>query len=169
MNGVLSILTGSRGEKWHFLAFIVLIAWILWTKKIIKVEIFSGAENREISSLMWDRWYIRKNILVLKVQRADWKIAWYLDEKKIITWRVKLSIPHNSQLLYPVQWLMRNWYIDFIIDLRFLSFPDLTWFVQKDIRVGAYSAQHYPHSQGPSEKDLHGSCRQVKNKDEPSF
>lgn len=44
-------------------------------KKIIKVEIFSGAENREISSLMWAGWYIRKNILVLKVQRADWKIA----------------------------------------------------------------------------------------------
>lgn len=123
-------------------------------KIIIKVEIISRAPNREISLVLCVclRLYVGKTLL--KAQTVNRKIMWYLKKKNknhITTGRVKLSPPQNSQLLYPVQWLMKNWYISFIIDLIFLRLPDLTWFVQEYIRVGAYSAQHYSHSQSPNE------------------
>lgn len=70
-------------------------------------DYLKGTKQRNLSCPLHARWCIRKT--VLKVQTADWKIAWYLKKKNyIITWRVKLSLPQNGQLLYPVQWLMKN-------------------------------------------------------------
>jgi len=86
------------------------------------VEIISSSPNREISLVlcMLDS-TLEKLCLKHKQQIGKLLDSW--KKNHIITETVKLSLPQNSPLLYPVQWLMKNWYISFIIDLIFLRLP----------------------------------------------
>lgn len=152
MNVTKGILTSSRGEKWHISAFIVLIVWILWKKKYKSGYYLKGTKQINLSCPVYFRWYVGKTVLKAKQQIGKLLYIWKKKKNHVITGRVNLSLPQNSQLLYPVQWLMKNWYISFIIDLIFLRLPDLTWFVRESIRAGAYSAQHCSYSQSPNEK-----------------
>lgn len=76
---------------------------------------------------------------------------------------MKLShLRKNGWFLYPVQWLMKNWSINFIIGLIFLRLPGLAWFTQAEIRgVTASSAKHYSLAQSPNKRDLHAAASEA--------